>query len=93
MKSKEINCINNLIADIDCLEPLNKWTKEINIFNILKINRMEIRHSNMLAWLLSPNETHGLNDKFLKKLSLPKLAPPSKVLTRCPSTAVILLEK
>lgn len=68
MESKEISCINNLIANIDCLEPLNKWTKEINIFNILKINRMEIRHSNMLAWLLSPNETHGLNDKFLKKL-------------------------
>lgn len=28
---------------------------------------MEIRHSNMLAWLLTPNESHGLKDQFLRR--------------------------
>ena len=32
----------------------------------MKMERMEIRHSTILSWLLSPNETHGLSDKFLK---------------------------
>ena len=68
MNSEKVKELNALISDIDCLEPLYKWTNEVNIFNILKLNRIEIRHSNMLSWLISPNETHGLGDKFLKKL-------------------------
>lgn len=68
MKNKEkIEYLNGLIADIDCLEPLYKWINEINIFNILKIDNFEIRHSNMLAWLLNPNNMHGIGDKLLKK--------------------------
>lgn len=65
---EKLKCINDLVADIDCLEPLHKWTNELNIFNILKLNRVEIRHSNMLSWLLDPNAVHGLNDKLLKKI-------------------------
>ena len=65
--NKKIQIINGLISDIDCLEPLYQWTNDINIFNILKLDRMEIRHSNMLSWLLNPNDTHGLQDKLLKK--------------------------
>jgi len=34
---------------------------------VLKLDRLEIRHSNMLAWLLNPHESHGLEDKLLKK--------------------------
>ena len=64
---EKMKVINDLVADIDCLEPLHQWTNDINIFNILKLDRMEIRHSNMLAWLLNPNELHGLGDKLLKK--------------------------
>ena len=66
-KDEQLKLLNDLISDIDCLEPLYRWTNDINIFNVLKLNRVEIRHSNMLAWLLNPNELHGLDDKFLKK--------------------------
>ncbi|MBQ6979381.1 MAG: PD-(D/E)XK nuclease family protein [Clostridia bacterium] len=59
--------INDLISDIDCLEPLHEWTNDLNIFSLLKLDRAEIRHSNMLSWLLNPNEMHGLYDKLLKK--------------------------
>lgn len=67
-KNEQLKLLNDLISDIDCLEPLYRWTNDINIFNVLKLNRVEIRHSNMLAWLLNPNELHGLEDKLLKKI-------------------------
>ena len=35
------------------------------MFDVLKISRAEIWHSNMLGWLLDPNENHGLGDSFL----------------------------
>ena len=53
------------MQDADCLESLSKWTNELNIFDVLKISRAEIRHSNMLGWLMDPNENHGLGDSFL----------------------------
>lgn len=66
-EKNKIKIINDLISDIDCLEPLHEWTDDINIFDILRLDRTEIRHSNMLAWLLNPNANHGLGDKLLKK--------------------------
>lgn len=53
------------MQDSDCLESLSKWTNEVNVFEVLNISRAEIRHSNMLGWLLNPNENHGLGDTFL----------------------------
>ncbi|MBO7527715.1 MAG: PD-(D/E)XK nuclease family protein [Clostridia bacterium] len=64
---EKMKAINDLVSDIDCLEPLHEWTNDLNIFSMLKLDRVEIRHSNMLSWLLNPNELHGLNDKLLKK--------------------------
>ncbi len=39
---------------------------EPNLFYVLRLQRHEIRHSNFLAWLLDPNASHGLGDKFLR---------------------------
>lgn len=39
---------------------------EFNIFKVLGTDNYEIRHSNFLAWLLNPNETHGLKNQFVK---------------------------
>lgn len=41
--------------------------QEFNIFRVLKLENYEIRHSNLLAWLLSPNQTHNIKGAFLKK--------------------------
>lgn len=38
-----------------------------NVFDVLRYSEYEIRHSNVLAWLLTPGETHGLGDKFLRR--------------------------
>lgn len=54
-----------LMQDTESFEKLSKWSYSINIFDVLKISRTEIRHSNMLGWLLNPNENHGMGDFFL----------------------------
>lgn len=61
--------LQNFLLDIDCLDELNQWTEKFNIFDVLKISRAEIRHSNMLAWLFDANENHGINDRFIKKIA------------------------
>ena len=50
-----------LVKDI---ESLKEFTKP-NIFDILGVANTEIRHSFMLAWLLNPDENHGLGDAVL----------------------------
>lgn len=56
------------LLDIECLDKLKPWTDKFNLFDVLKISRTEIRHSNMLGWLLDANENHGLDDRFIKAL-------------------------
>lgn len=58
--------IKNFLLDIDCLNELSRRTDRLNIFNILSIERKEVRHSNMLAWLMRPVESHGLGELFLR---------------------------
>lgn len=58
--------IKEFLLDIDCLEALSKWSEKFNLFDVLKISRTEIRHSNILAWFLTPDENHGFGDKILK---------------------------
>ena len=58
--------LRDFLLDVDCLERLSKWTNRFNVFDVLKVTRTEIRHSNMLAWLLDPNENHGLNDAVIR---------------------------
>lgn len=56
----------NFINDPN-LEKLDSISNKFNPFNVLGIEKMEIRHSNFLAWLLAPKENHNLGDYFLKK--------------------------
>ena len=56
------------LQDIDCLNDLPDWAHGFNAFDVLGITRMEIKHSNMLAWLLDPNGGHGLGDEFIKAM-------------------------
>ena len=68
------------LDDINCLDKLSPWVDDLNVFDILKLARTEIRHSNMLAWLLDPNANHGLSSSFLYGFlsKLPNLLPPQK---------------
>ena len=58
--------LKRFLLDIDCLNQLDEWANKFNLFDVLRITRAEIRHSNLLSWLLTPNENHGLNDSIIK---------------------------
>ena len=57
--------LSNLVKDPK-LEELSLTLHTPNFFSILDVTKTEIRHSNFLAWLMSPNESHNLNTIFLK---------------------------
>ncbi len=65
MKLTDEQALKQFLLDIDSLEELAPWTAKLNIFDVLKITRKEISHSNMLSWLFDANETHGMGDKFI----------------------------
>ena len=67
MTEIERNAIKDFLFDINCLRKLDKWADDFNLFDVLKITNMEIRHSNILAWLFDPNESHALGDAFIKE--------------------------
>jgi len=47
---------------------LNQQVNSFNTLKILKLENHEIRHSNLLSWLLNPKENHSLGDHFLRKI-------------------------
>lgn len=67
MNQEEKKILEEFLLDIDILDGLDAYLNKFNTFDVLRISKMEIRHSNMLAWLLNPRETHGLGDVFLRK--------------------------
>lgn len=57
--------ITELLGDKDFIA-LQKEISRFSPFDILRLKSHEIRHSNVLAWLFNPNESHNVNYEFLK---------------------------
>ncbi len=49
-------------------QQLALFYKQKSFFEVLGIQRREIRHSSFLAWMFNPNEFHGLGSISLQKL-------------------------
>lgn len=65
--------------EADCpalLEPLEARLKVFNTFDVLRCSNTEIRHSNVLAWLLDSSENHGFGTRFLREWLSMLLAAP-----------------
>lgn len=62
--------LEELLTDLDKAERDHGATlgSGFNIFVAAGIVRQEIRHSNALAYLLNPNEAHGMGDRLLKSI-------------------------
>lgn len=58
--------LEKLVMDQD-LEELENLLDEFNIFEVLGAVRVELRHSEFLAYLMNPQQSHGLGDNFVKK--------------------------
>ena len=65
-QSKEEVGLRALDEDVR-LETLSTMLTEFNLFNVLGIERSELSHSRVLAWLLNPRGSHGLGDSFLRE--------------------------
>ena len=56
-----------IFKDSDYLE-IRERLESTNVFSILGLENYEIRHSNFLAWILNPYETHNLGSNISKSL-------------------------
>lgn len=65
-KDEQFEKLRNLWAS-GKLEELERCIDKFNIFTALKLDNAEIRHSNFLAWLMNPRESHEIGDYFLKE--------------------------
>src|SRR3954453_131992 len=76
--TSELEALERFVIDNDDLTELEARIGRFNIFDALRVARVEIRHSNCLAWLLDPAESHGQGDLFLRAVLMDLLrnAPP-----------------
>ncbi len=76
----QLAALEAFVAENDDLLALEERIGRFNIFDALGIARREINHSNFLAWLLDPSESHGQGDLFLKAVLMDMLknAPPER---------------
>ena len=75
--------LDAFLVDNRELEALNARLASFNMFRVLRVERTEIRHSNVLAWLLTPDENHGLGATFLRRFL-------SRLLLECDISGVSL---
>jgi hypothetical protein len=66
-QTASLKALRHFDADCDELNKIERCLQRFNLFDVLRSSDTEIRHSNVLAWLLDPKESHGLNDLFLRK--------------------------
>jgi len=58
--------IEDLFVNNADLQTIEAYLNRFNPIRVMRMERMEIRHSAILAWLLAPQESHGMGDKFLR---------------------------
>lgn len=77
-RATDLEALERFVVENDDLLALESLIGRFNIFDALGITRAEIRHSNFLAFLLDPAESHGQGQLFLKAIlmDLLKQAPP-----------------
>lgn len=66
MEAIEIQ-LKQLILDEDFTNLQNLAGEEVNLMEILGVAHRELQHSNFLAWLFNPNESHNLGDFTVKE--------------------------
>lgn len=68
MKNQERKLLDAFVTDTADLERLEAMLNSFNLFEAIGVVKQELRHSNLLAFLLNPQKNHGLGDAFVKRL-------------------------
>lgn len=64
----ELQDLERFVVDNDDLLLLEERIGRFNIFDALRIVDREVKHSDFLAWLIDPNESHGQGGLFLRAI-------------------------
>ena len=64
MTSEQERKLLDLINDLERFRREKWFSRDLNIFEAVGLVRQKIRHSNFLAYLLSPRQNHGLQGGF-----------------------------
>jgi hypothetical protein len=64
----DLQTLEALVVDNPDLERLEALLDQFNIFEAIGATHVELRHSDFLAFLLNPEQPHGLGDDFVKRL-------------------------
>jgi len=63
----DYEALNHFVVNCPELDALEAKLGDFNLFEVLGVAYAELKHSNTLAWLLNPDESHGLGDLFLQR--------------------------
>lgn len=66
--------LERFVTHNDELRQLEDRIGRFNIFDALRVTRDELKHSNFLAWLLDPAESHGQGALFLRAVLMDLLS-------------------
>lgn len=64
---RDYQALSAFVVDNPELTTLENRLGDFNLFQVLRSEFAELKHSNVLAWLLNPTESHGLDATFLQK--------------------------
>lgn len=81
--AQALDALEAFVVGNDDLAQLEERIGRFNIFDALGIVRAEIRHSQFLAWLLDPAESHGTGQLFLRAVVMDMLAKAPRELRPC----------
>ncbi len=64
----DLQALEDLVVGNPDLGRLEQLLARFNLFEAIGVTRQELRHSDFLAFLLNPQQPHGLGDLLLKRL-------------------------
>jgi len=68
VREEEQKALEEFLMDIEVLDKIESKFSSFNVFETMGMVHTEIRHSNVLSWLLTPNENHEFGDFVIRKL-------------------------
>jgi len=82
--------LERFVVENEDLLTLEEHIGRFNIFDALRIVNREVKHSDFLAWLLDPNESHGQGGLFLRAILMDLFKTARKKGFSCPVSPIEL---
>jgi hypothetical protein len=89
-ENQALAALERFVVDNDQLLELEERIGRFNIFDALRIVDREVKHSDFLAWLLDPNESHGQGSLFLRAILMDLFKTAREIGFACPTSPIEL---